>query len=215
MRTATPSALTAALACAAAVVLTGPAAAAHHGWEEFDTARPFYAAGTVASVRWGNPHPEVRLRVTRPVTLPGGLAGREIPAELEALGGRDVMRATRPLEGDDTEITLILAPVERLSSWCMPDRVRDGERLEVVGYAHREERGELRPELVIRQDGRAVRQRSVALPPAPATDGGGTGGAPSGDAGGDGAAPAVPWLLGGLGVLAAGTALFLARRARR
>ncbi|MBG6088390.1 DUF6152 family protein [Actinomadura viridis] len=214
MRTAPPSALTAALACAAAV-LTGPAAAAHHGWEEFDTARPFYAAGTVASVRWGNPHPEVRLRVTRPVTLPGGLAGREIPAELEALGGRDVLRATRPLEGDDAEITLILAPVERLSSWGMPDRVRDGERLEVVGYAHREERGELRPELVIRQDGRAVRQRSVALPAAPAADGGGAGEAPSGDeAGGDGAA--APWVLGGLGALAAaGAVLLLARRARR
>jgi hypothetical protein len=38
-------------------------AAAHHGWGTFDTRRAYYVAGIVTSVRWGNPHSVVALRV--------------------------------------------------------------------------------------------------------------------------------------------------------
>jgi hypothetical protein len=38
-------------------------AAAHHGWGTFDTRRAHYVAGIVTSVRWGNPHSVVALRV--------------------------------------------------------------------------------------------------------------------------------------------------------
>jgi hypothetical protein len=38
-------------------------AAAHHGWDTSDTRRAYYVAGIVTSVRWGNPHSVVALRV--------------------------------------------------------------------------------------------------------------------------------------------------------
>ncbi|MEW9553264.1 DUF6152 family protein [Nonomuraea sp. NPDC050783] len=143
---------------------TALAGALHHGWEDFRTERPLYLSGTVTEVRWGNPHPQVRLRVPGSVTLPPGLASRPIPAELENLGGREVLRRSRPYDGAVREVVLVLAPVERLSAWGMPDRVSRGERLEAVGYVHREHAEEFRPELLVRADGRAIRQRSVPLP---------------------------------------------------
>ncbi|MFI6514689.1 DUF6152 family protein [Spirillospora sp. NPDC050679] len=194
-------------------LLTGPAAFAHHGWEEFRTSRPLYLSGTVTDVRWGNPHPEVRVRVTAPVSLPASLATRPIPRELEEIGGRDVLRRTTPHPDPSGEVTLVLAPLERLSAWGMPDRVRPGERVEAVGYRHREEEAEFRPELLVRQDGRAIRQRSVPLPATDAADASGSGSA-DGEARSDGGAanPAL-WVLGGVGALAvAGGAAYLARR---
>ncbi|WP_052423857.1 DUF6152 family protein [Nonomuraea candida] len=201
-------------------------AALHHGWEDFRTERPLYVSGTVTEVRWGNPHPQVRLRVAGPVRMPPGLATRSIPAELEELGGREVLRRTRAFDGRDDEVVLILAPVERLTAWGMPDRVRQGERLEAVGYVHREHAEEFRPELLIRQDGRAIRQRSVPLPqsppPAPAdpgtTSGSGSEAAPAAPAasGGSGGARALPWFVGA-GLLAGGGAVAAVwvRRRRR
>ncbi|WP_188196060.1 DUF6152 family protein [Nonomuraea sp. SYSU D8015] len=188
--------------------------ALHHGWEDFRTERPLYVSGTVTEVRWGNPHPEIRLRVTAPVRLPSGLAERSIPAELEELGGRDVLRRTQAYDGQDDEVVLILAPVERLTAWGMPDRVNQGERLEAVGYIHREHAEEFRPELLIRQDGRAIRQRSVplpegALPTSPGSETGptagdhGSGAVATGSDIGGGAGP-LPWLVAGV-LVAAGT----------
>jgi hypothetical protein len=51
-------------------------AQAHHGWQEFDTGRPFYLSGTVTDVRWGNPHPEIRLTTPNEMML-GVSSGRE------------------------------------------------------------------------------------------------------------------------------------------
>ncbi|RJL35535.1 DUF6152 family protein [Bailinhaonella thermotolerans] len=187
--------------------------ALHHGWEDFRTERPMYVSGTVSEVTWGNPHPRVRLKVSGPVRLPSGLAGRSIPAELEELGGREVLRRTRAFDGRGDEVVLILAPVERLSAWGMPDRVKEGERLEAVGYAHREHAEEFRPELLIRQDGRAVRQRSVALPQSPPPPAGtGSGNGHGTDPGGG--AGALPWLVGA-GLLAGGGAVVAVRVRRR
>ncbi|MEO3891911.1 hypothetical protein [Nonomuraea sp. B5E05] len=178
----------------------------------------------MTEVRWGNPHPEIRLRVTVPVRLPSGLAERSIPAELEELGGRDVLRRTQAYDGQDDEVVLILAPIERLTAWGMPDRVNQGERLEAVGYTHREHAEEFRPELLIRQDGRAIRQRSVPLPegPPPTSPGSETG-PTAGDHGSDdlatgsdigsGAGP-LPWLVAGV-LVAAGTAVVVVRIRRK
>ncbi|MFG1710953.1 hypothetical protein ACFLIM_48115 [Nonomuraea sp. M3C6] len=192
----------------------------HHGWEDFRTEQPLYVSGTVSEVRWGNPHPEVRLRVAAPVRLPSGLARRSIPAELEELGGREVLRRTQAFDGRDDEVVLVLAPVERLTAWGMPDRVKEGERLEAVGYVHREHPEEFRPELLIRQDRRAIRQRSVPLPenPPPASPGSEPGPADAagstGSTGSTGAGP-LPWLVGG-GLLVVGctVVLVLVRRRR-
>ncbi|MEO3868580.1 hypothetical protein ABGB18_07110 [Nonomuraea sp. B12E4] len=185
----------------------------HHGWEDFHTERPLYVSGTVTEVRWGNPHPEVRLRLSAPVRLPAGLAERPIPAELAELGGREVLRRTQPFDGRAGEVVLVLAPVERLSAWGMPDRVAAGERLEAVGYVSREHADELRPELLVRQDGRAIRQRSVPLPetspPAPAPS---DMAAPTGS--GTEAGPP-PWLAGGALLVAGATAVVVYGRKRR
>ncbi|MFB4273624.1 DUF6152 family protein [Nonomuraea sp. GTA35] len=184
----------------------------HHGWEDFRTERPLYVSGTVSEVRWGNPHPQIRLRVATPVRVPSGLAERPIPAELEELGGREVLRRTQAFDGRDDEVVLILAPVERLTAWGMPDRVQEGERMEAVGYVHREHAEEFRPELIIRQDGRAIRQRSVPLPqsppPASPSSESGSEAAPADPAVSDGSAGAgaLPWLVGG-GLLAGGGAV--------
>ncbi|MFI7440337.1 hypothetical protein [Nonomuraea indica] len=199
--------------------------ALHHGWEDFRTERPLYVSGTVTEVRWGNPHPEVRLRVTSPVRLPSGLAERPIPAELEELGGRDVLRRTQAYDGQDDEVVLILAPVERLTAWGMADRVARGERLEAVGYLHREHAAEFRPELLVRQDGRAIRQRSVSLPQGalPASSGSGTrpaagdhgdGAVTTGSDIGGGGVP-VPWLVAGVLLVAAGAAVVAVRIRRK
>jgi hypothetical protein len=187
----------------------------HHGWEDFRTERPLYVSGTVTEVRWGNPHPEVRLRVTAPLRLPPGLAERSIPAELEELGGRDVLRRTNAYDGQNDEVVLVLAPVERLTAWGMPDRVNEGERLEAVGYVHREHMEEFRPELLIRQDGRAIRQRSVPLPESPpSTFPGSSTPVPETDSADGGYAGPLPWLLGGV-LLVGGATAVVAVRARR
>ncbi|MFB9463417.1 DUF6152 family protein [Streptomyces cinereospinus] len=169
-----------------AVVPAGPAAA-HHGWEHYDTSAAYYVSGTVTDVRWGNPHPEVTLRVEGK-QVPGDWADREIPAELEDIGGRQVMEATRSYSGSSDELKLFLAPIERLSAWGMDGEVEAGEKLEVVGYLDREHDDELRPEMIVLEDGQAVRQRSVPLPVAPeAAPQGGDAAAPAESASGTGA----------------------------
>ncbi|GAA2264389.1 hypothetical protein GCM10010415_30430 [Streptomyces atrovirens] len=179
-------------ALAVALVPAGPAAA-HHGWEHYDTTAAYYVSGTVTGVRWGNPHPEVTLRV-EDKQVPDDWADREIPSDLEDIGGRQVMEATRDYSGSGDELTLFLAPIERLSAWGMEGEVEEGEKLEVVGYLDREHDDELRPELIVLEDGQAIRQRSVPLPVAPeAASGDDTAAAPGGsatggDGGGDGAA---------------------------
>lgn len=55
-----------------------------------------------------------------------------IPTELEKIGGRDVLRVTRPYEGASRELHLILAPTSRLEAWGMPDEVSEGEQIRTV-----------------------------------------------------------------------------------
>ncbi|MFI6037953.1 DUF6152 family protein [Streptomyces sp. NPDC051315] len=216
---------------AAVVLALAPAgpAAAHHGWEHYDTTAPYYASGTVTGVRWGNPHPEVTLRI-EDKEVPQGWADRDIPSDLEDIGGRQVMEATRSYSGSSDELTLILAPIERLSAWGMEGRVEEGEKLEVVGYLDRDHDDELRPEMIVREDGQAVRQRSVPLPvaPEPAPEEGGaepTGSGADGQAAEQGrsAAPAADssdatvWLVTGGAVLLlfAGGGYYVVRRANK
>ncbi|WP_210165836.1 DUF6152 family protein [Bosea sp. LC85] len=54
-------------------------ALAHHGWTYFDTSRVFYLEGQIASVRWGNPHPEIVLRATPRSDVPD-LSSVQCPA---------------------------------------------------------------------------------------------------------------------------------------
>jgi hypothetical protein len=154
-----------------ALLLAGTGvASAHHGWNHFDITRPLYVSGEVVSVRWANPHPEVRVRVDRDAPAPPDLASMPIPPELEEIGGREVLRATRAYDGDQNELMLVLAPTSRLESWGMADEVVVGEQVSAVGYVGVDAAQEFRPELLVREDGRAIRQRSVPLQEAVAQD---------------------------------------------
>jgi uncharacterized membrane protein YgcG len=161
-------------ACLIGLMTAGPAAA-HHGWEEYDTTVPYYLSGTVTEVRWGNPHPEVTISIDQPVEVPADWAELDIPAELEDIGGREVLEYSRPYDGGADEMHLALAPIERLAAWGMDDEVEEGEVIEAVGYIGHDHDDELRPELIVRPDGQVVRQRSVPLPtglePPPADEG--------------------------------------------
>ncbi|TDC24533.1 hypothetical protein E1265_09360 [Streptomyces sp. 8K308] len=146
---------------------TANPAAAHHGWEEYDTTAAYYVSGTVSEIRWGNPHPEVTIELETPVSVPADWAELDIPPELEEIEGREVLDATRPYEGEAERLTMDLAPIERLSAWGLDGEVTEGERIEAVGYLGRDDDAHIRPELIVLETGQVVRQRSVPLPAMP------------------------------------------------
>lgn len=223
---------------------TANPAAAHHGWEEYDTTAAYYVSGTVSEVRWGNPHPEVTIELETPVSVPAGWAELDIPPELEELDGREVLEATRPYGGEAERLTMDLAPIERLSAWGLDGEVSEGERIEAVGYLGRDDDAHIRPELVVLESGQVVRQRSVPLPAMPeaapaesaedgaetvdppaegsgsAEDTGGTDGADDAAeesaAEDEGSSSAVVWALLAVGVLVVvGGGLYVVRRGNR
>ncbi|MGV9551702.1 DUF6152 family protein [Streptomyces ardesiacus] len=147
-----------------------PQASAHHGWAEFDTTRAYYLSGELTNVRWGSPHVEVTMRVEK-TAVPKGWAGRDLPKDVEEMGTRDTMKATRPYDGGRKELNLVLAPPETLRDWGLDRRLETGESVEAVGFLNREHDDELRPELIYLEDGQAVRQRLLSLPDKPVPPG--------------------------------------------
>lgn len=209
------------------LLAAGPAAA-HHGWEEYDTTTAYYVTGTVTGVRWGNPHPEVTIAIARPLSVPAGWAGLDIPAELEEIGGRQVLEATQPYAGGADQLHMDLAPVERLAAWGMEGEVEVGETIEAVGYIGRDDDSHMRPELIVLSDGQVVRQRSVPLPEAPGAGGGteesaGASGQPTGGGTGsaaaeddEGSAAGAVWALLAIGaVVIVGGGWYVVRRANQ
>ncbi|MFC9506168.1 DUF6152 family protein [Streptomyces sp. NPDC057002] len=206
-------------------VLAVPQASAHHGWSEFDTTRAYYLSGELTNVRWGSPHVEVTIQVEK-TAVPQGWADREIPQDVEAMGTRDTMKATRPYDGGRKELHLVLAPPETLRGWGFDRRLEAGETLEAVGFLSRDHDDELRPELIFLENGQAVRQRLLSLPDKPvppgasgesATGSGGDGrqgSSATGQAADSGSSSAVVWTVtGAVAVLVvAGGAVYVRRR---
>lgn len=151
-----------------ALMMTAPLAVAnaHHGWAEFDTTAAYYVAGTITDVAWADPHVEVTMRVEDP-NVPAGLANRELPGDLEQIGGRDTLRVTRNYDGGQPEMHLVLAPIGYLQRWGLDRRLQSGERMEAVGFLNREHADEFRPEVIFVNEAGAIRQRLVALPEPP------------------------------------------------
>jgi hypothetical protein len=135
---------------------------AHHGWGAYDTSRPLYLDGTVAEVRWRNPHPEVVIEVaTNPPRA--NPANVPVPSEMEGFGFRDVLaKAQAPERGG--RYTLDLAPIGRLASWGMSAPPRRGDRMIAVVFPSCSQPGSMRPAVVVLANGTAVRQQSVPLP---------------------------------------------------
>jgi hypothetical protein len=91
-----------------ALVPLAGAAAAHHGWADYDPKRPVNLVGTVREVRYANPH--VTLQMQTPA------AGRT-PAR---------------------EWRIVLAPVARMQRKGIPEgRLRPGMTVRVIGERHR------------------------------------------------------------------------------
>lgn len=137
---------------------------AHHGWSYFDTSQPLYFSGTVEEVSWKNPHPELIIRVPDNLALPENINAINIPPELEELNFQNTIDNLNVLPNPGGNWTLILAPTTRLNEWGMPEAPQIGEEIAVFGYISCDSQKEVRPELVIFDENRSVRQRSVSLP---------------------------------------------------
>ncbi|WP_420963757.1 DUF6152 family protein [Brucella sp. IR073] len=160
-----------ALLFSAFLAMSSQTAEAHHGWTYFDTSRVFYLEGEIISVRWGNPHPELVLRPTPRTELPD-LSGIAMPGAesgfLRTMPPLPLPPGLQPLATDGAEYTVVLAPPSRLAEWGMTEGdAAPGRRLRLIGYLACDDDREFRPEIVILDNNRAIRQRSVPVPPTP------------------------------------------------
>ncbi len=137
--------LAAATAVAAAVVLV-PAtpAAAHHGWDGFDTDRLVYIAGTVSSDgSWGEPHSY--FDVTLDSELPADTPDLEIPEDLQAPEDSSRVEAALAYDGTQEALEVIIAPPAWSGPWGLDRPLEVGERFQGVGYINRSDDGLFRP----------------------------------------------------------------------
>jgi hypothetical protein len=96
------------------------AAAAHHGWADYDPKRPVNLVGTIREVRYANPH--VTLQLQTPA------AGRTPAANWN----------------------IVLAPVARMQRRNIPDgRLRPGMTVRVIGERHRQNAREAKIEWIV------------------------------------------------------------------
>ena len=124
-------------------VLASPATAAyaHHGWSGFDQDRPLFLQGTARKVTWRNPHAEFDLELPAEATLPVDLAKRAVPMQSASVDGPRLLAAARLPTRKDRVWHIELAPLTRLEAWKVAE-IKNGERVEVLGYASPGEKGE-------------------------------------------------------------------------
>lgn len=133
------------LAAAAAIVLTQASpAAAHHGWDGFDTARLLYVAGTVSSDgSWGEPHSYFDVAVAS--DLPADTPELTIPEELQDPEDSSRVAAALAYSGSETGLEVIIAPPAFTGRWGLDRALTVGERFQAVGYINRTDDGLFRP----------------------------------------------------------------------
>ncbi|BCW58624.1 hypothetical protein [Arthrobacter sp. StoSoilB20] len=138
------------LATAALLVTAGMAlvpvspAAAHHGWDGFETNNLVYIAGTVSSEgSWGDPHSH--FDVTLDAQLPANTPDLPIPEELS--GPEDSVRVESAVgyDGPHHELEVIIAPPWWSSSNGLDRTLRVAERFQGVGYINSTDDGLFRP----------------------------------------------------------------------
>jgi hypothetical protein len=137
-------------------VLSAGAAQAHHGFDDFDTARPYYIAGTVSQVRWGQPHSY--FTVTIDSGLPADTPERDLPEGLQDAVDSDPINAAPSYGGSHEELAVTIAPPSFTSMWGLDRELNDGERIEAVGYIGRSHDDEFRPVVFWVEDGQPVNQ---------------------------------------------------------
>jgi hypothetical protein len=139
---------------------------AHHGWSSFDTRYAYYVVGTVAYVRWGNPHSEVTLQVQK-ANLPANWAERELPPGANESEGRATMASARPYTGGHGELHLVLAGPSWMERWGLDRLLQVSERIEAVGYLSSNGGNDLRPVMFWLANGQGVWQQLTAFPQRP------------------------------------------------
>lgn len=162
---AAAAALSAAAVLNTGVLLVRPAAA-HHGWGTFDTKIAFYVRGSVAKVRWGNPHSEVVL-LLEPAAMPEGWLQRPLPQGGNERDGRLTMESARPYAGNRKELELVLAGPDWMARWGLHRPLRVGEKIEAVGFLNVGVGDHLRPVMFWLEDGQGVWQQLTAFPQQP------------------------------------------------
>jgi hypothetical protein len=207
------------------LLFSAGAAQAHHGYDDFDTDRLYYIAGTVSQVRWGEPHSYFTLTVEH--GLPADTPERDLPDGLLDAADSDPINAAPSYSGSHDELAFTIAPPSFTSMWGLDRKLNDGERIEAVGYVGKSHDDEFRPVVFWVEDGQPVNQvlneelPATPLPvPYPAAEAPPTEEdqeSPSASADSENASPTVVWA--GLGaVLVAvitGGAFYLRARSRR
>lgn len=127
----------------------GSAAFAHHGWSSFDETKPIYLEGVVKSVKWQNPHAEFMLEVNG-AAPPAALTRFAVPRQSVNVDAVMILGTAKAPTRKDKVWEIELAPITRMDSWKVAP-VKVGEKISVVGYTFKDEKGEaiLRVEFLI------------------------------------------------------------------
>jgi hypothetical protein len=215
----------AALCAPMLLLFSAGAAQAHHGFDDYDTNRLYYIAGTVSQVREGEPHSY--FTVTIEDGLPADTPERALPQGLQDAADSDPINAAPSYSGSHDELAVTIAPPSFTSMWGLDCKLNDGERIEAVGYVGKSHDDEFRPVMFWVDDGQPVNQvLNEELPATPlatpypngdADSADADQGAPPASADSDGTSSPVVWA--GLGVVliaaAAGGTLYLRAHSRR
>lgn len=135
---------TALLAAAAIALVPASPAAAHHGWDGFETSDLLYISGTVYSEgTWGDPHSLFDITVDE--QLPASTPDLTIPEELS--GPEDSVRveSAPAYDGPHDELEVIIAPPWWSSNNGLDRSLAVGERFQGVGYINSTDDGLFRP----------------------------------------------------------------------
>ncbi|MEU3997137.1 DUF6152 family protein [Streptomyces fungicidicus] len=217
---------TASLASATALlVFSAGAAQAHHGFDDFDTDRLYYIAGTVSQVRWGEPHSYFTVTVEE--GLPADTPEHDLPDGLRDAADSDPINAAPSYGGSHDELAVTIAPPSFTSMWGLDRKLDGGERVEAVGYIGKSHNDEFRPVVFWVNDGQPVNQvlneelpaepLPVPYPQGDASPSDADQDAPSASADSAGTSPVAVWAALGTVVVAVitGGAFYLRARSRR
>jgi len=135
-------------------------ALAHHGWSSFDTSRPLYLEGKVATVSWSNPHAELEVEPKAGLAVPGDLAKRAIPPQSASVDAAAILAKAEAPKRSVPRWVIELAPLFRMEAWKVPTP-KVGDSISLVGYAGPNEEGKpvMRVEFLF-LDGKAYGLRS-------------------------------------------------------
>ncbi|WP_063910188.1 DUF6152 family protein [Herbidospora yilanensis] len=202
------------------VVFPVRAAHAHHGWDDFDTDRLYYIAGTVSEVRWGEPHSF--FTVTLDNDLPGETPELALPEQLQAPEDSGPIKVAPSYRGSHEALEVVIAPPTYTGMWGLDRPLADGEQVELVGYINKSHDDEFRPVVFWFETGKPVNQvLGSELPakplPVPYPVSAAPDHAPAAAEDSEGTSAIVVWIVlaAGLIVVVAGGAVYLRARSRR